>query len=245
MPTDEKRIQQQYYAETAHQYDDLHLDLNDAHHDALGLLTGILPALGIKSILDVGSGTGRSVKYFIEQRPELLVRGIEPVAELRQQATIRNGIPPDVIIEGSGESLPFPSESFDAVCEFGMLHHVRRPDAVVSEMMRVAKRAVIISDSNRFGQGSTPARLFKLLTHTLGLWPVVDLVKTRGRGYSWSPGDGVYYSYSVYDSLPLLENWTDKINVLAVGPNCRAGKLGPLLGAPQVLLIATKDGQGA
>ena len=59
--------------------------------------------------------------------------------------------------------------ALDAVCAFGVMHHVKRPAIVVGEMMRVARRAIFISDSNRFGQGSMPARRVKLLLWRFGL----------------------------------------------------------------------------
>jgi hypothetical protein len=33
-----------------------------------------------------------------------------------------------------------------------------------------------------------------------GLWSFVDLIKTGGKGYRFSEGDGVAYSYSVFNS---------------------------------------------
>ena len=54
----------------------------------------------------------------------------------------------------------------------------------------LAKMAVFISDSNRFGQGSLRSRLLKLGLAKCGLWPLANLIKTRGTGYSISAGDG-------------------------------------------------------
>jgi hypothetical protein len=50
-------------------------------------------------------------------------------------------------------------------------------------MLRVAKRAVFLSDSNRFGQGSLPARLLKLALYKIGLWGAFNYLSTFGKGY--------------------------------------------------------------
>jgi len=73
--------------------------------------------------------------------------GFEPVSELIEQAH-RKGLPRGLIARGDGYRLPFADNSFDAVCECGMLHHVEQPGPVVREMMRVARRAVFLSDEN-------------------------------------------------------------------------------------------------
>ena len=73
------------------------------------------------------------------------------------------------LVLGSGLQLPFPDASFDAVCEFGVLHHVEHPNAVVREMLRVSKTAIFLSDTNRFGRGRLFARLVKLALWKLGI----------------------------------------------------------------------------
>src|SRR6185436_11973411 len=94
------------------------------------------------------------------------------------------------------------------------LHHVARPAVVVEEMLRVARRAIFISDSNNFGQGSAAARRVKQALDGLGLWGLANLVKTRGKGYSISDGDGLSYSYSVFNDYPLIERHCRSVHVL-------------------------------
>ena len=120
-----------------------------------------------------------------------------------------------------------------------MLHHVRRPDRVIGEMLRIARTAVFISDSNRFGQERMPARLFKLLLFKLGLWPLTNFLKTRGKVYSYSEGDGLFYSYSVYDSLAQIANWAEDVYIIpALAPHGQGSWWQPLLTAQHVLLCA-------
>jgi hypothetical protein len=66
--------------------------------------------------------------------------------------------------------------------------------------IRVAKKAIFLSDSNRFGRGSHTARLLKIALYKTGLWQAARFVQTKGKMYTISEGDGLQYSYSVFDS---------------------------------------------
>ncbi len=133
-------IQREYYLKISEVYDSMHVNSGDEHYVSLKYISGFLDKLSIFSILDVGCGTGRGVKYFMEHHPEIEIKGVEPVLALIDQAIKKNNIPEKVIICAKGENLPFDDNSFDAVCEFGILHHVDNPNIIVSEMMRVAKK---------------------------------------------------------------------------------------------------------
>ena len=102
--------------------------------------------------------------------------------------------------------MEFADGAFDLVCEYGALHHIPRPTLAVWEMLRVAKKAVFISDCNNFGQGSAPARAIKQIINAFGLWKVADYIKTGGKGYTLSQGDGLAYSYSVYNDYKLISD---------------------------------------
>lgn len=126
-----------------------------------------------------------------------LICGVEPA-----EAWFRQGISSGVnkcfrLLLASGDVLPFANNSFDAVCEFGILHHVPDPARVVQEMLRVARNVIVISDANRFGQGFLPLRILKLLLFKFKLWSALDFLRTCGKGYQVSEGGGVFYSYSV------------------------------------------------
>jgi SAM-dependent methyltransferase len=233
-----EQIQSEFYTRTAKEYDQM--NVQDEHNTALKYISLLVGPLGLASFLDVGAGTGRAVKYFQETHPELKVKGIEPVESLVEQAVSR-GIPRGSIEVGRGQDIQYPAASFDAVCAFGVMHHVKRPAAIVSEMMRVARKAVFISDSNRFGQGSMPARRVKLMLWRLGLWGAFNFAKTRGRGYLISEGDGLAYSYSVYDSFDQLAAWADQMLAVPTVKAKAASWSHPLLTASHILLCAIKD----
>jgi SAM-dependent methyltransferase len=118
------------------------------------------------------------------------------------------------VIDGDAQSLPFADNSFDVVCEFAILHHIPAPAKAVSEMLRVARRAVFVSDCNNFGQGSRLARGIKQAIHAVGLWPLANLIKTRGKGYSISEGDGLAYSYSLWDNYPQIAQACPNVHLI-------------------------------
>ncbi len=199
--------QNAYYAETAVLYDNMHSE--SEHVLALHLLASFIELNEIRSILDVGAGTGRAMGWLKQRFPDLVVKGVEPVAQLREQGYAK-GISPTDLVEGDGYALPFEPESFELVCEFAVLHHVAQPDRVVSEMSRVASRMVCISDCNFMGQGPTWLRMLKYGVYRAGLWPAANWVKTMGKGYTVSEGDGIAYSYSVFQNLEGLRRcWSD------------------------------------
>jgi SAM-dependent methyltransferase len=238
--TGARELQKSYYTRTAAAYDAAH-ENEPEHRLALAHISSFVDALGIRSVLDVGTGTGRALRHLAAANPDLHLRGVEPVASLRERAIADHGVPADWLVEGSGEALPFPAASFDAVCEIAVLHHVPDPHSVVEEMMRVARRAIFLSDENRFGHGSLPARLAKVALWKAGAWSAADRVRTRGRGYMVSEGDGVSWSYSVYDSYDALHDWADRIVLIPTLPEDRRTWLSPLLSSSKVLLCAVRD----
>jgi SAM-dependent methyltransferase len=216
-------IQKEYYAKTAAEYDAYHCVRHDdesEHYFALHFLSGIIDLYDIRRVLDVGSGTGRALQFLMRRHPQVEFFGIEPVRELREQGH-KKGIPEMSLIDGDGCNISLPDKSFDLVCEFGVLHHVPTPKMMVSEMLRVAKRMIFISDNNNFGQGSKLQRLIKHSLNRLGLWKAYDFLRTRGRMYHISEGDGVFYSYSVFNNYDQIKKVCKKIHLLNTGNTSR------------------------
>ncbi len=235
-----EQIQRDFYTATSRTYDRRHLH-DDEHVVALRFISALIDGYGYRSVLDVGAGTGRAVKHFLDRHDGLDVKGVEPVAALIDEALRSNGVPEGSIVEGDGVALPFGDSSFDAVCETAVLHHVGNPAQLVAEMTRVARRAVFLSDSNRYGRGGALARWTKLAIHSSGLWPLAYRLRNRGKPYYYSEGDGgVAYSYSIYDSLPQLSDWADRVFVVPTVP-ARPSLGHPLLGATHGLLCALRD----
>ena len=236
-----EEIQRRYYTDIAAHYDEMYVGDADENQIALRYISQFLNSMDVTSILDVGCGTGRGVKYFAEQYPHFQVMGVEPVPALIEQAIQQHGIAAEQLICGKGENLPFAEKSFDVVCEFAMLHHVPNPNAIVREMTRVARKAIFISDSNRFGQGRMVARWFKLLLYKAGLWGLFNYVRTGGKVYMLTKGDGLAYSYSVFDSYNLLATWADRLILIPTGYEKKLSWCHPLLTSSHILVCAFKE----
>jgi SAM-dependent methyltransferase len=239
--TTAEELQHEFYTATAEQYHAAFVRPNDEHYRALSIISSLIDGLLYHSVLDVGAGTGRGVKHLVDRHPGTEVRGVEPVRAMIDHAERAGGVPAGCILEARGEALPFADASFDAVCELGILHHVRDPNAIVREMTRVARRAVFLSDGNRFARGGRLSRASKYALYRLGLWHAVTLARTQGRGYLLTEGDGgVAYSYSVYDSLPALDGWADHVFLVPTVPS-QVGWFHPLFGATNILVCALRE----
>ena len=93
-------------------------------------------------VLDVGCGRGVGVQILLEQFGAGQVYGIDldPQQVRRAQKRFAGTSEGRVVLAvGSVEELPFPDEYFDAVFDFGMLHHVVDWQAGVAEIRRVLK----------------------------------------------------------------------------------------------------------
>lgn len=232
----ETDIQREYYARTASVYDRAHLTAAEPEHDiALAALGGLSAYYGFASFLDVGCGTGRAILALRTMFPDARVEGIEPVAELREVAYSK-GVPRDAIRVGDAAALREDDASFDCVTAFGVLHHVRTPRLVIGEMLRVARKAVFLSDLNNFGCGPLPQRMVSQSLNALGLWGAFQFLVTKGKGYKVSEADGLHYSYSLYNDLPFLEKRCREVHVV----NTRGQGARPYRTCSHVAILAIK-----
>jgi len=209
----EIEIQRAYYAESANRYDDLHVNQDGEHDFALRLLLGFVELFGVRSVLDVGSGTGRVLLELATVLPKVTAVGIEPSAELREIGYSK-GLSPIQLVDGDAMKLAFCDGSFDLVCEFGALHHIPIPSRAVAEMLRVSRKAIFISDVNNFGQGGRLPRIMKQAINAMGLWPLADRIKTKGKGYTISEGDGLAYSYSVLNDYKQIRAACEAVHMM-------------------------------
>ncbi|MBV9410160.1 MAG: methyltransferase domain-containing protein [Acidimicrobiia bacterium] len=89
---------------------------------------------GAKSVLDVGCGEGQIARLAGYVGVERVV-GIDPTWAQLTVARQRGG--PSVYCRGIADSLPFPSESFDAVVACLVFEHIEDVDEALAEVGRV------------------------------------------------------------------------------------------------------------
>jgi SAM-dependent methyltransferase len=229
-----------YYRRTASTYDETQVHDGDEHYESLGLFLNLIRQNELKSVLDVGCGTGRGIRYLRQHMPTLDVQGNDPSPDLLRIACEKHRVPADVLHCADVLTLPFAPGSFDAVMSLGVLHHVPEPSQVVRRMIQLARRAVFISDANYIGQGSLPVSLVKLAATKAGLWPALKYVQQGFKGWGHSEGDGIFYSYSVFNDLPLLQEAFDKVFVIPIGRDAARGHSLPMLRAPLVAAVGLR-----
>jgi SAM-dependent methyltransferase len=103
-----------------------------------------LPLKG-KKMLEIGSGFGTNLAVLVANFG-VDGYGVEPGGEGFGQGYIAsrkllaaNNIDPERIYNATGESLPFPDQSFDIVYSANVLEHTQDPERVLREAMRVLR----------------------------------------------------------------------------------------------------------
>lgn len=92
-----------------------------------------------KTVLEPGSGFGCNL-LSLSRRPGRFV-GVEPVGLYRQLTPIfaeREGVPAPLVVDGSGEALPFPDAEFDVVLCYSS-HQYMDVKPALREMARVLR----------------------------------------------------------------------------------------------------------
>jgi len=191
-----------YYARTATQYNSWHCDPadNSSHNYAVREMLALMTKLRAKTLLDVCCGTGRAVQAALTAGFD--ARGID-VSKDMIEAGIRDLRLPAARLEvGDATQLPYPDRSFDVACVFGALHHTAKPRALVSEMLRVARLGVVISDQANGLCGGSKALLVRM-----GIFePVYRLIFRRPprthRRQGDSDTDGPAFMFSIDEVIP-------------------------------------------
>ena len=85
-----------------------------------------------KKILDLGSGTGISTKFFNET-----TIGLEPSSEMISQGNY-------LALQGNAESIPLKDKSFDVITCLTAIHNFKNPEKSIKEMHRVLKEKNLV-----------------------------------------------------------------------------------------------------
>jgi SAM-dependent methyltransferase len=101
-------------------------------------LHAVIAALDPYSVLDTGCGEGEML------RRGVLPAAVRPVCLDLRAASLAEVSAPDRVC-ASVLALPFAAGSFDAVTCLEVLEHLDDPASAVRELLRVARRAVVVS----------------------------------------------------------------------------------------------------
>jgi len=111
-------------------------------------IRGIVDASGSRDVLEVGVGTGGSLRHYPKGTK---VVGIDMCAEMleKAQVVVADGVEADVDLRlGDGEKLAFPDASFDLVVMLFVVSVTPNPHALLDEVARVLRpggRVLIIN----------------------------------------------------------------------------------------------------
>ncbi|MEL6522888.1 MAG: class I SAM-dependent methyltransferase [Pseudomonadota bacterium] len=103
---------------------------------------------GAKNALDVGCGEGRFCRMLREDG--ITATGLDPTPALLEAARSRD--PEGTYIEGRGEELPFPDQTFDLVVSYLSLIDIPDYQAAIAEMARVLTKGgtLLVGNLNSF-----------------------------------------------------------------------------------------------
>lgn len=227
----------QYYDETAGGYDALHgEDTNPEHTRAM---EQGWPLLGkVSSVLDVGSGTGRSLLWLHNRDSQLKLFGIEPSQGLLEIA--KKNLPVADFRQGFGEQLPYDTNSIDVVIAAAIMHHADSPGKIISEMFRVARKGVLISDHNNYAFGGAMARRIRMGLKMAGLLEAATFVKQGFKKQGYSRDDGWWYPYSLFDNYSQIAELSHRLVIFPTRrPSAGMGNL--LFAQSHFAIVALKE----
>lgn len=203
-----------FYARTAAKYNSWHCNPSDSssHNFAVREVLQLMRETDSRTALDVCCGTGRAVKALLDEGYD--ATGIDFSPEMLAVGVRESGIPEERMKQGDATALPFPDQSFDVTCVLGALHHTARPTQLISEMLRVSRKGIVVSDElNRLSGG------LKQILISAGIFaPVYRLLFRREprqhRRMSTSDEDGPTYVFTAEEIIPLLKSEFDDFKCL-------------------------------
>lgn len=98
---------------------------------------------GVKTVLEVGCGTGHFTRWFKELGYDAV--GLDSSAEMLAEARRRDAISFQI---GDAQDLPFAAQSFDVVALITTLEFVADPGKALSEAVRVARHGLLLGVLN-------------------------------------------------------------------------------------------------
>jgi SAM-dependent methyltransferase len=194
-----------YYSRTGDQYNSWHCNCDDksSHNYAVREILNTMQKMEARTLLDVCCGTGRAVRVALDRSYD--AKGLDITPRLLEIAKTDLQIPADRLVLGDATKLPFEDNCFDVVCILGALHHSAQPHRIISEMIRVAKRAIIISDEANHLGGGIKQLLIRMRLFRFACWVLRRSPRSSRRTVS-SDGDGPTFVFSVEEIIPTLRS---------------------------------------
>lgn len=143
----QSRILHRHYAQSywPGAFDPAHPD-TERHYAMLAASDGLLDHLQPESILSVGDNLARDAAYFKRRFPQARCIATDLYADGIRQAVADGWV--DDVLSADSENLPFASDSIDCVIAKESFHHWPRPMLGLYEMLRVARKGVLVIEPN-------------------------------------------------------------------------------------------------
>ena len=106
-------------------------------------------------LLDVGSGDGVILYLLRKSLPDLELHGVDEVETAL--AVAREKVPNAKIVRASAYKLPYSDETFDIVTSSDVIEHLDKPETMLEEIKRVAKRGASIIVGTPIRRTKNPA----------------------------------------------------------------------------------------
>lgn len=117
----------------------------------------------IKTVLDLGTGSGDFIKVLKDVFPAAKIIGADPHVESLEKA--KRKYPDVVLMEMAAEKLEFPDNTFDVASISMALHHLPDIQTSLNEMQRVVKPGGWIIVSELFSDNLNPAQEVHKMFH--------------------------------------------------------------------------------
>ncbi len=162
------------------------------------LMIDLLKPRSGQSLLDIGCGTGRHLKFF--QQMGLKVTGIDSSVFMLKKAKkrLKSEIP---LYVGFGEELPFKDKMFDLSIIFATLEFCQNPQLVLKEAERVTSQKIFLGVLNSFSILSLLRRIRGWIkpsiyskARLLNIWELKRLIKNSLRVRSMDWGSVILFS---------------------------------------------------
>jgi ubiquinone/menaquinone biosynthesis C-methylase UbiE len=194
----------EFYERTGNQYNRWHCNPSyvSSHDFAVAELLRTMSQTQAKSLLDVGCGTGRATRAALDKGYE--ATGLDIASSLLDIAHRELGIPRERLLLGDATQLPFPADSFDIGCALGALHHSAQPAKIISELIRVSRKGIIVSDEANHFAGGVKRLLLKMGLFKPVYWVLFRRPPRTQRRATLSEDDGPAFTFSMEEVIPTL-----------------------------------------